>query len=215
MKFDNHIINANSPRMGNAITRAVGSGLLKLFGWKVEGVLPNEPKVILVGEPHTSNWDFILIMCAAQSAGFRMSYIMKKEAFFWPLGGFFKWMGGLPIERKKGKDSLAQIKEHLDSRDNMFLAITPSGSRVATDSYKTGYLRMAQAFDIPLFLIGIHGPTKSLVLDQLVDASGDIKAQNTSIKDYMDATYRGIKPENQRSGPLPVTPPDVLIGARD
>ena len=97
----------------------------------------------------------------------------------------------------------------------MFLAITPSGSRIATDSYKTGYLRMAHAFGIPLFLIGIHGPTKSLVLDQLVDASGDIKAQNTSIKDYMDATYRGIKPENQRSGPLPDTPPAILIGARD
>ena len=126
-----------------------------------------------------------------------MSYIMKKEAFFWPLGGFFRWMGGFPIERKKGKDSLAQIKEHLDSRDNMFLAITPSGSRVATDSYKTGYLRMAQAFDIPLFLIGIHGPTKSLILDQLVDASGDIKTQNTSIKDYICLLYTSPSPRDR------------------
>jgi len=184
MKFDNHIINPACPRMGNAFTRAVGSGLLKLFGWKIEGVLPHEPKVILVGEPHTSNWDFILIMCAAQAVGFRMSYIMKKEAFFWPLGGFFRWMGGLPIERKK-------------------------------DSYKTGYLRMAKAFDIPLFLIGIHGPTKSLILDRLVDASGDIKAQNKSIKDYMDATYQGIRPNNQRPGPVPDTPPDRLIGVRE
>ena len=74
---------------------------------------------------------------------------------------------------------------------------------------------MAKAFDIPLFLIGIHGPTKTLVLDQLVDASGDIKAQNISIKDYMDATYRGIRPNNQRKGPLPDTPPDILIGARE
>ena len=215
MKFDNHIISPSAPRRGNAVTRAIGSGLLKLFGWKIEGVLPNEPKVILVGEPHTSNWDFILIMCAAQSAGFEMSYIMKKEAFFWPLGGFFKWLGGLPIERKKGKDSLTQIKEHLDAHDNMFLAITPSGSRVATDSYKKGYLHMAKAFDIPLFLIGIHGPTKSLVLDQLVDASGDINIQNKSIKDYMDATYRGIRPNNQRTGPLPDIPPNILIGARE
>ncbi len=215
MKFDNHIINANSPRMGNAITRAIGSGLLKLFGWKVEGVLPNEPKVILVGEPHTSNWDFILIMCAAQSAGFRMSYIMKKEAFFWPLGGFFKWMGGLPIERKKGKDSLAQIKAHIDAHDNIFLAITPSGSRKATEKYKTGYLRMAHEFNMPLFLIGIDGTNKSLVLDRLVDASGDIKTQNTSIKDYMDGTYRAIKPDQQRPGPLPDAPPEILIGARE
>ena len=139
MKFDNPIISPASPRMGNAVTRAVGSGLLKLFGWKVEGKLPDEAKVILVGEPHTSNWDFVLIMFAAQSVGFRMSYIMKKEAFFWPLGGFFKWMGGLPIERKKGQDSLAEIKKHVEAQDNIFLAITPSGSRSPKDKYKTGF----------------------------------------------------------------------------
>jgi len=79
MKYDNHIISPAAPRMGNAVTRAIGSGLLKLLGWRVESKLPNEAKVILVGEPHTSNWDFVLIMAAAQSVGFRMSYVMKKE----------------------------------------------------------------------------------------------------------------------------------------
>jgi len=215
VKYDNDIISPAAPRMGNAVTRAVGSGLLKLFGWKVEGQLPNEAKVILVGEPHTSNWDFVLIMCAAQSVGFRMSYIMKKEAFFWPLGGFFKWMGGLPIERKKGQDSLAQIKLHVEAQDNIFLAITPSGSRSPKEKYKSGYLRMANAFNMPIFLIGVHGPTKSIVLDRLVDPVGDIAKQNKSIQNYMDATYRGIKPDNQRLGPLPDAPPKILIGARE
>jgi len=215
MKFNNSIISPAAPRMGNALTRAIGSGLLKLLGWKVEGQLPNEAKVILVGEPHTSNWDFILIMCAAQSVGFRMSYIMKKEAFFWPMGGFFKWMGGLPIERKKGQDSLSQIKTHIQAQDNIFLAITPSGSRSPKDKYKTGYLRMAHDLDIPLFLIGLHAPTQSIVLDRLVDAAGDVDAQNKSIKDYMDGTYCGIKPQNQRLTALPDKAPDILIGARE
>jgi len=214
VKYNNPIISPAAPRMGNTLTRAIGGGLLKLFGWKVEGQLPNEAKVILVGEPHTSNWDFILIMCAAQSVGFRMSYIMKKEAFFWPLGGFFKWMGGLPIERKKGQDSLSQIVQHIEANVRIFLAITPSGSRSPKDKYKSGYLRLAKNLDIPLFLIGLHAPTKSIVLDQLIDVAGDINAQNKSIKDYMDGTYRGIKPDNQRLGPLPNIAPDVLIGAR-
>ena len=215
MKYDNHIISPSAPRMGNAVTRAIGSGLLKLFGWRVQGVLPDEPKVILVGEPHTSNWDFVLIMCAAQSVGFRMSYVMKKEAFFWPMGGFFKWMGGLPIERKKGKDSLAQIKAQIEAQERIFVAITPSGSRSARDHFKTGYLRLAHEANIPIFLIGLHEPEKSIILDRLVDPVGDINAQNTSIKDYMDGTYRGIKPHQQRSGPLPESAPDVLIGSRD
>lgn len=201
--------------MGNAVTRAIGSGLLKLMGWKVEGQAPNVPKVILIGEPHTSNWDFVLIMMAAQAAGLRMSYIMKKEAFFWPMGGFFRWMGGVPIERKKGKDAIASIETVLKETDNIFLAITPSGSRSPKDSFKTGYLRLAHAAQVPLFIIGLHAPTKSIILDRLIDPVGDIDIQNKSIKDYIDGHYRGIKPENQSNSPLPEIAPETVIGARD
>jgi len=200
--------------MGNAITRAIGGGLLRLMGWKVEGTLPNVPKVILIGEPHTSNWDFVLIMMAAQSVGYRMSYIMKKEAFFWPMGGFFRWMGGIPLERKKGKDAIASIEEVLKNTDNIHLAITPSGSRSPKENFKTGYLRLAHAAQVPLFIIGLHAPTKSIVLDQLIDPLGKVGTQNTSIKDYIDGNYRGIKPENQRKGEFPETAPETVIGAR-
>jgi 1-acyl-sn-glycerol-3-phosphate acyltransferase len=208
-------MNENCPRMGNALTRAIGGGLLKLMGWKIEGTAPNVPKVILLGEPHTSNWDFVLIMMAAQSAGLRMSYIMKKEAFFWPLGGFFKWMGGIPIERKKGKDAIAGIEKVLRETDNIFLAITPSGSRSPKESFKTGYLRLAHATQTPMLIIGLHAPTKSIILDRLVDPDGDIDIQNKSIKDYIDGNYRGIKPENQRHSALPETAPETVIGARE
>lgn len=214
MKYDNHIVNANVPRMGNAVTRAIGSGLLKLMGWKVEGTLPDVPKVILLGEPHTSNWDFVLIMMAAQSVGYRMSYIMKKEAFFWPMGGFFRWMGGVPIERQKGKDAISDIEHILKTTDNIHLAMTPSGSRSPKESFKTGYLRLAHATKTPLFIIGLHATTKSIVLDQIIDATGPIDAQNKSIKDYVDGTYRGIKPTNQRPGPQLEHAPEVLIGKR-
>lgn len=214
MKYNNSIVNDNVPRMGNAVTRAIGSGLLNLLGWKVEGALPNVPKVILLGEPHTSNWDFILIMMAAQSVGFRMSYLMKKEAFSWPLGGFFRWMGGIPIERQKGKDAIAAIETILQESDNIFLAITPSGSRSPKESFKTGYLRLAHTTDTPLFIIGLHAPTKSIILDQLIDATGPLKTQNKSIKHYIDANYRGIKPHNQSPNPLPKEKTNTVIGQR-
>lgn len=214
MKYDNPIVNENTPRMGNAVTRAVGSALLKLMGWKIEGVLPDVPKVILIGEPHTSNWDFVLIMMAGQSVGYRMSYIMKKEAFFWPMGGFFRWMGGIPLERQKGKDAIASIEEVLQNTDNIHMAITPSGSRSPKESFKTGYLRLAHGAKVPLFIIGLHAPTKSIMLDQLIDPVGKVAVQNKSIKDYIDGNYRGIKPQNQRKGELPAVAPESVIGAR-
>jgi len=34
--------------------------LLRMFGWELVGGVIPEPKVIVLGIPHTSNWDFII-----------------------------------------------------------------------------------------------------------------------------------------------------------
>ena len=81
----------NAPHKGNRITRAIGRGLMRLLGWKMDGQLPNCPKLIIAAAPHTSNWDFIIAMLGVLSVGLKASYLMKKEAFFWPLSGLFKW----------------------------------------------------------------------------------------------------------------------------
>ena len=57
MKYDNPHMSEHSPRMGNALSRGLGSFFLKLIGWKLVGRMPDEPKFIILGVPHTSNWD--------------------------------------------------------------------------------------------------------------------------------------------------------------
>ena len=78
--YDN-IISAFSPRMGNRFTRWLGRSVLRLTGWKMVGKLPPEKKLIIVGMPHTSNWDFIIAMACMQSVGLKVSFMMKREAF--------------------------------------------------------------------------------------------------------------------------------------
>ena len=98
-KYDD-VLNAQIPRLGNRITRAMGRGVLKLMGWEIKGSFPPEPKAVFIGLPHTSNWDFILFLSSMQAVGLKASWMMKKEAFFWPLGGLFKKLGGVPIDRQ-------------------------------------------------------------------------------------------------------------------
>ncbi len=212
MNYKDHI-SLEMPSRGNAITRSIGRLILKVLGWKIVGKLPNEKKVILIGEPHTSNWDFILAMAASQATGLRFTFIMKREAFFWPFSNFFIWLGGLPIDREKGRDSFQQIREFVSSQDKVWLAMTPKGKRIPLESYKTGYLRISRDLDIPIFIIALNGQTKTIVLDKIITSTGKIKAQNKSIKDYIDGTYRGIKPENQRPGELPKEFLGPIIGA--
>jgi len=69
--------------MGNVLTRWIGDVILKAMGWKLVGKLPNLKKAIIIGGPHTSNWDLFLAMGSMLSVGLKFSWMMKKEAFHW------------------------------------------------------------------------------------------------------------------------------------
>lgn len=183
------------PRMGNALTRWVGRIILKAMGWTLKGQLPNRKQVIIIGAPHTSNWDLIIAMSAMLAVGLRFSWMMKKEAFFWPLGGLWKAMGGIPIDRGGDVDVVGQISEYLQSNDNVWIGITPEGTRRKVKRYKKGYLRISYGTGAPIFIIGINGPTKEVILDKIWETTGKIEPDNAAIKAYFDATYTGIRPE--------------------
>ena len=192
-KYDD-VLNAQMPRLGNRVTRAMGRGVLKLMGWTIKGSFPPEPKAVFIGLPHTSNWDFILFLSAMQAVGLKASWMMKKEAFFWPLGGLFKKLGGVPIERNSSQNITAQMADWFAANDKAWLGITPEGTRAKVETLKKGYLRIAYAAKVPVFLIGIDGKGKNVVVDKLWPITGDIEVDNREIKAYYDANYQGIRP---------------------
>jgi len=195
-KYDNDIVSASTPRMGNAVTRWIGEAILKSIGWKITGALPNEKKVIILGAPHTSNWDFVLAMSCMLAVGLKFSWMMKKEAFKWPLGPLWIKLGGVPIDRNKKTDVTTQMAEWFKENDNVWLGITPEGTRSKVEKYKKGYLRIAYAAQVPVFIIGLNGPTKEVVLDRVMKLTYDIEKDNRLIKAHVDKNYIGINPEN-------------------
>src|SRR5690349_14568081 len=87
------------PRLGNSFTQAVARRLLALFGWRVEGTLPNEPKFVIIVAPHTSNRDFFVGVIAMFAVGVRLSFLGKHTLFWPPLGWFMRLLGGEPVDR--------------------------------------------------------------------------------------------------------------------
>jgi len=195
LKFDNAFIGENTPRMGNALTRWIGDFILKSMGWTLHGELPNLKKAIIIGGPHTSNWDLFLAMGSMLSVGLKFSWMMKKEAFFWPLGGLWKALGGIPIDRGADIDVVGQVKSFFAESDKVWLGLTPKGTRSKVDRYKTGYLRMAKGVGVPLFIVGIDSVNKRVVLDKLWEPTGEIDVENAAIKTYIETNYVGINPE--------------------
>lgn len=179
--------------MGNAFTRGLGDLILKSMGWTLIGKLPNEKKLILIGGPHTSNWDLSLAMGSMLSVGLKFSWMMKKEAFIWPLGGLWKKMGGIPIDRGADIDVVGQVKTFVDAQDSVWIGLTPEGTRAKVERYKTGYLRMAKGLNIPLFIVGIDSRTKTVILDRLWHPIESIEEENAAIKSYIESNYCGIR----------------------
>jgi len=197
MKYDNPHMSEYSPRMGNALTRAFGSFMLRLTGWKLVGRMPDVPKFVILGVPHTSNWDAIAATLAMLASGFQYTFLIKKEWFFWPMGPFLRALGGFAVDRGNGGDVVAQLKKHIEQTETVCVGFPPEGTRAKVERYKTGYLRLAYAANIPVFICAFDGPKKHVVLDRLMDLTGDIKTDNAAIKAYVDAHWVGVHPERQ------------------
>ncbi len=186
----------SAPTFGRPISRAFGRFLLRTVKMKVGGTVPDVPKAILLGVPHTTNWDLILALGMKYALGLNYSWMMKKEAFFFPFGGMFKKMGGIPIDRKAAKDVIGQVSDWFDANEKAWIGITPEGTRAKVESYKRGYLRIAYATGIPVFVVGVDSVSRTLVFDQFMDLTGDIDIDNRNIREFVRRKYTGLKPKN-------------------
>lgn len=183
-------------RIGNRFTRWIGRNLLSILGWKTLGDPPDMPKVVIIAAPHTSNWDLIIALSAMLAYGMPIYFMMKKEAFFWPLGLLWKKMGGIPISRKSKNDVTGQMADRFAEEDTLWIAITPEGTRSSVPGYRKGYLRIAQAANVPVYLFGVDARHRIVIFDKVLETTGDIDADAEAHRAYVSAHYNGIKPRN-------------------
>jgi len=170
---------------------------MRLQGWRLTGEFPNEPKLMVALAPHTSNWDFVYAMPVIMALGIKVSFLMKKEAFIWPLGNLFSWWGGIPINRTAAGDMVEQVADWYESHDQVWVAITPEGTRKKNDQWKSGFLRIAYRAQVPVFLMAWDYPSKRMHCDKLFMPTGDHAADLEEIKQYFNGRYTGYNVEQQ------------------
>ncbi len=126
--------------------------VLRLWGWKVmSGEVPDQ-KAVIIGVPHTSILDFVVSWLYYTSVGGKAHTIIKKEMFFWPLGGLLRKLGGVPVDRSKGVRVMKEIVDAFNRSDKFHLAITPEGTRKLTKNWKAGFHAIAKATGARVYL---------------------------------------------------------------
>ncbi|MDQ2694080.1 MAG: glycerol acyltransferase, partial [Pseudomonadota bacterium] len=111
----------------NPLLRALARWGLRLSGWSVEGRLPQHPSYVLIGAPHTSNWDFLLMLAMALVFQVEFVWMGKHTLFKRPFDKVFHWMGGIPINRTKAHGVVSRAVEVFGAHERLIMVIAPEG----------------------------------------------------------------------------------------
>jgi len=171
----------------------------RLMGWKSVIKVDDFNKQILCAAPHTSNWDFIIGKLFYASTGRKTGFMMKKEWFFFPLGGLLRSMGGIPVDRSQKNSMVEQVVNLIENSNKFSLAITPEATRSKNPHWKKGFYYIAMEANIPIVLVAIDYSTKTITAEKVIIPSGDIEKDMRDIKLYYNQ-FKGKNPENFATG---------------
>ena len=173
----------NTPGLEPFLHRAARL-ILGVMGWRTEGLLPLIPKFVLVGAPHTSNWDlpFTLLMAFALRA--RIRWMGKTAIFRKPFKGFFMWLGGIPVNRSETSDLVKQSIQEFQRNEHLILTIAPAGTRKRGLRWKSGFYHIACGANVPIALGFLDYRRKVGGIGPVVYPSGDFDRDMETIRRF-------------------------------
>jgi len=168
----------------SSVARGIAWAFLKVHGWHKEGELHGAPKYVLIGAPHTSNWDLPFVLSLAFAFRIKIFFMVKDSMFRWPYGWFFRWLGGIPIDRSKKNGMVAQTIEVFNQNDRLVICIPPEGTRSKVRAWKTGFYYIAHGAGVPISLGFMDFKRKVGGPGPLLYPSGDIHADIKIIREF-------------------------------
>lgn len=170
--------------------------MMRGFGWSIAGEKPGYEKYLLLAAPHTSNWDFILIVIVAFKLRMNVHWMGKKSLFSFPFKTIMLWLGGIPIDRSKTNDVVKQVADQFSLLEDLVVLIPPEGTRSKVTQWKSGFYHIAEKAGVPLVLGFIDMKTKTVGFGPSFHLTGNIDSDITDIKEFYNGK-EGIVASNQ------------------
>ena len=164
--------------------------LLKVMGWTIDdqNVVP-EDKCIILGVPHTSAWDFVISLLFYTSIGGSAKVMVKKEFFFWPIGGLLRKIGGLPVDRKNATRLVLSTIHEMKEAKVCHLAIAPEGTRKPIKRWKTGFHTIAREVGCSVYMGYFDWGTKHVGWGKKVELTDDARADMKRIQEMYEEMH--------------------------
>lgn len=174
------------------IRKAFARTLLRVARWNRVGRVPTSG--ILVGAPHTSNWDWVAMLLLMWADGVQPRVLIKQEFFKGPLAPVLRMTGGVPLDRGNPGATIRAMLAQAEASKEFLLVLAAEGSRDKGEYWKSGFYRISQQTGLPIALGFIDGPTRTLGFGPTFQPSGDVGADMNRIRAFY-ADKQGINPE--------------------
>jgi 1-acyl-sn-glycerol-3-phosphate acyltransferase len=174
----------------------VARAYLKVFGWELEGQLPNDRKAVLIAAPHTTGWDLPHMLAVAWANHLDLCWLGKHTLFEGWAGSFMRWLGGIPVDRRSKNGAVAQAVDHIKAADMITLAIAPAGTRSEAKHWKSGFYHIANTAKIPILCGFLDFKRKVGGVGPAIMPTGNITKDMDRIRAFY-ADIEGMYPEKK------------------
>lgn len=176
--------------------RTLARAILKLIGWRMVGSVPG-PRCVLIGAPHTSNWDFPLALLAFWSLPIRARWVGKHTLFRPPFGWLMRRLGGIPLNREETTDFVPTVVEWFEREPELTLVIAPEGTRSLKDHWRSGFYWIAHGAGVPIALGFVDYARREGGVGASFMPTGNVEADMARIRAfYADKTGRHPEQES-------------------
>ena len=183
----------SAPRVRpNAFARWIGRSLLRLGGWRMEGEFPDLPRLVLIGAPHSSNWDGVWGLGAKLALGLDIRILGKDSLFRVPLLGYvLQRMGVIPVDRAAAHGVVQQSVALIRGNERFWYGLAPEGTRKRVERWKTGFWKIAKAADVPVLPAYFHYGRRVVGIGPVFHLGDDMHADIARIQAWYRTVSQG------------------------
>lgn len=179
--------------MLTSIRRSIAGLYWRLSRWRLQSEPAPRQAGLLIGAPHTSNWDFVFMLAISWRLGLDVRWLGKHTLFAGWKGPVMRALGGIPVDRGDPSRVVNDILARVAAGEVFHLVVTPEGTR-SGDGWKSGFYRIAREADLPVTLGYVDSTTMTTGLGPTLNLTGDVRADMDRIREFY-ADKSGVKPE--------------------
>lgn len=166
------------------LRRLIARAFWAVSPWRLVVARTPDGPTVIIGAPHTSNWDFVFMLAIAWRLGIKLRWLGKHSLFTSWRGPLMRALGGIPVDRSDPSRVVDEVIGQVRAGKVFGLVVTPDGTRGEHIHWKSGFHRIARATGLPVTLGFVDRTTMTTGLGPSITLTENVHADMDRIREF-------------------------------